>query len=99
MPGYRMSITKQVLLSLLLVALVAGGWLLSQRPEFVFGPVEEAADASAPAGPGRGGGGPGGPPGLELQPCTPLQGVAPIVSNRSRLTTVLWTTVGGSKRH
>lgn len=59
-----MSITRQILLSLLLVAVVGGGWLLYQRPELVFGPVEESADSGRPggpaSGPGSGGGGPGG---------------------------------------
>ena len=58
-----MSIAKQVLLSLLLVALVGGGWLLYQRPDLVFGAGEQPADASAAAGPGRSPGGPGGRPG------------------------------------
>jgi len=57
-----MSIAKQVLLSLLLVVLVGGGWLLYQRPDIVFGATEESADASAPAGPGRAPGGSGGRP-------------------------------------
>jgi len=55
-----MSITRQFLLSLLLVILVGGGWLLYQRPAFVFGESEQAGDATRPAGPAAAGGGPGG---------------------------------------
>jgi RND family efflux transporter MFP subunit len=59
-----MPIARQILLSLLLVAVVAGGWVLVQRPAFIFGAPEETADATRPAGPGAsGGGGPGGPAG------------------------------------
>jgi RND family efflux transporter MFP subunit len=56
-----MSIARQIFLSLLLIAIVAGGWVLVQRPAFIFGTPEETAEATRPAGPGTsGGGGPGG---------------------------------------
>ncbi len=56
-----MSIPRQLLLSVLLVVLVGGAFLLYQRPELVFGAVEQPGDATRPAGPALGGGGgPGG---------------------------------------
>ena len=55
-----MSILRQLLLSLILVAVVGGGWLFYQRPAFVFGTPETVGDATRPAGPG---GAPGGRPG------------------------------------
>ena len=50
-----MSIARQVLLSLFLVVVVGGGWILYQRPAFVFGAVEESGDSSRPAGTAAGG--------------------------------------------
>lgn len=58
-----MSITRQILLSLLLAVIVGAGWLLYQRPELVFGSVEEAGDSGRPAGAATGGLGGGGGPG------------------------------------
>lgn len=58
-----MSIARQLLLSLFLVVVVGGGWLLYQRPAFVFGEPETVGDATRPAGPAGPGGGPGGAPG------------------------------------
>jgi RND family efflux transporter MFP subunit len=56
-----MSIARQILLSLFLVVVVGGGWILYQRPAFVFGAVEESGESSRPAGSAAGGpGGPGG---------------------------------------
>lgn len=55
-----MSVPKQLLLSILIIAVAVGGWVLYQRPEVVFG-VADTGEASGPAGrsgPG-GGGGPG----------------------------------------
>lgn len=55
-----MSIARQLLLSVFLIALVAGGWILIQRPAFILGAPEETADATRPAGPAASvGGGPG----------------------------------------
>jgi RND family efflux transporter MFP subunit len=55
-----MPILKQVLLSLLLVVIAGGGWLLYQRPDLVLGRSEVAGDDAAPSQPGGGPGGPGG---------------------------------------
>ena len=49
-----MSVLKQLLLSIVLIAIVVGGWIFYQRPEMIFG-----ADASEQAsGPAAGGGRP-----------------------------------------
>jgi RND family efflux transporter MFP subunit len=55
-----MSIARQILLSLFLVVVVGGGWILYQRPAFVFGTVEESGETSRPAGSAAGGPGGGG---------------------------------------
>lgn len=55
-----MPIARQFLFSVLLIAVVAGGWVLLQRPAFIFGAPEESAAETRPAGPAAGGGGPGG---------------------------------------
>ena len=59
-----MSIVRQVVISLILIALVGGGWLLYQRPAAIFGTVDEAGDPARPAGPAAGGPGGGRPAGL-----------------------------------
>ncbi len=53
-----MSITRQVVLSLFLVVVVGGGWILYQRPAFVFGAVEKESRRASAARPAPGGGGP-----------------------------------------
>ncbi len=52
-----MSVPKQLLLSLFLIAIVIGGWVLYRHPEMILGgeAIEQAAGPAGSGGPGAGG--------------------------------------------
>lgn len=91
-----MSVSRQVLLSLLLVAVVAAGWLVYTRRDLVITaiggtPPVGATEAAAPGGarpPGGGSGGPAGGPGGRLGGGGPVQVVTAPVETDSTGTEV-----------